>query len=39
MNIETAYEIFRTMDEAMKASAVPDKHNKEYFEAVLLLEG
>ena len=39
MNIETASVNIREMGWTVKASAVPDKHNKEYFEAVLLLEG
>ena len=36
MNIETASENVRTMDEAVKAAAVPDKQNEESVESELL---
>ena len=36
MNTETVSSNVRAMDEVMKAAAVPDKYNEEYFEAELL---
>ena len=38
MNLESASENIRTMDESVKSYAVPDKHNEEYFEAELIPE-
>ena len=39
MNLETAPANVRTMDEAVKSAAVPDKQTKESFEAEVHPEG